>query len=197
MALAILEKPTEDTPLQIPLPAPESIPAWVHAALDRWDTSHATYIGLQVTNAQYPELADVSDMNRKVERAAYSRLRRLATLWQFANYRTFLTSFEMWIMKLELEALEKPYALKRYTHEHVVRDKDGSFYRVTQDTWNHDVNWIAEYIQKRVGAGGYAMGVQQIKYTLKAISHILEVCDELEIHVGHIDNMRQWHHSRI
>jgi hypothetical protein len=201
MALAILPKPTDDTPLQIPLPNPDDLPAWVHAALDRYDTSYATYIGLaalmEASRDKCPEIASVSQRTRRVERMAFHRLRWLAITWQSANYRTFLTSFEMRVMELELEALQKPYAMKLYTHEHIVKEKDGSSYRVTQDDYQHDVEWIAGYIQKQLGAERYVMDIQYIKSTLQTVSNILEVCNALDTPVGYIDNMRQWHQSRI
>lgn len=199
MALAILPKP-DILPeiIQLPLPDPAQIPAWVHAALDRWDTSHATYIGLQVTTRQYAELNEVSPRTRRVERKAFRRLRWLATMWQFANFRTFLTSFEMRLLELELEALQKPYAMKLYVHKYTVQDKDGSYHQVCEDTYQHDVDWIANYIQQRMkNEYHYIVGAQYVKHSLKAVSSILEVCAEMDMPVGYIENMRQHYQAQL
>jgi len=171
--LTIVEKPQPDI-IQIPLPDPATIPAWVHAALDRWETSRATYLGLEVLKMQYPLLQ--SSYENPMERDVFRKLRCLAISWQNVNYRTYITSFEKMLLDLEIKALKNPLSTRR------------------SDTGNYlDMDWILDFIQKELGgygAGkrgkrqvGIAMGKRHILATLDGISAIYMVCETMGIAV--------------
>jgi hypothetical protein len=178
MVLAIIE----DRPEQFSLPDPDTLPAWVHAALDRWDTSHATYMGLHVLKYQNPELEKAHGLER-IENMAFKHLRYLASLWQYANFRTYVTSFEMQVLEAELAALKMPFALKRYVHQTMCRDSNGDPYWIHEETWQHDKAYIINFIQHRLGTYGAIMGRQQIKHTLEKLDAIYTVCEALGVEV--------------
>lgn len=183
-----------EPPQQMPLPDPDELPAWVHAALDKWDTSNATYIGLRVLRENYAALRKPHALEQ-VENMAFSHLRHLATLWQFANFRTYVTSFELQVLEAEKEALQKPFALKRYTYQTMCRDGNGDVYWIDEEHWQHDRKWIVGFIQKRLGRYGAIMGEHQIQNTLNKLDAIYEVCESLEIEVrvyeSHIQPLQQ------
>jgi hypothetical protein len=174
MVLALVPKQTEDTPLQIPLPNPDTIPAWVHAALDRWDTSRATYLGLEVLRQQYPLLQ--SSYDNPMERDVFRKLRVLALSWQSVNYRTYITSFEKMLLDAEIKALRNPLSTRR------------------SDTGNYpDIDWILNFIQNEIGGysggkqrkrqAGIIMGKRHILATLDGISAIYTICETMGVQV--------------
>ena len=161
--LTIVEKPQPDV-IQIPLPDPATIPAWVHMALDRWDTSHATYYGYDILRQIYPELH--SSYDNPLERQVYRKLRVLALCWQRAGYRTYITSFEKQILDAEIKALENPLSSRR-------GDMGIQL----------DMEWILSFIQSRLGSYRVAMGKRHILATLDGISAIYTVCETMGIEV--------------
>ena len=189
MALAIVtvEEQPEETPIQIPLPDPATIPPWIHAALDRWDTSRAVYLGYDVLKQMYSEL---QASESQLERNTLRKLRVLAHLWQYTNYRTYITSFEQQILQAEIKALQHPYALKRAMVEYLERDKHGDWCIVEVEEYRHDVDWIVHFIQKRLGSFGVIMGIQQILRTLDSISSVYTICDNIGIDVEIVLNQR-------
>jgi hypothetical protein len=189
MALAIIPKESSsdnkilsELPIQIPLPDPATIPAWVHAALDRWDTSRATYLGLEVLRQQYPLLQ--SSYDNPMERDVFRKLRVLALSWQRANYRTYITSFEKMLLDAEIKALRNPLSTRR------------------SDTGNYpDIDWILDFIQKEIGGysggkqrkrqAGIIMGKRHILATLDGISAIYTVCDTMGVQVQILSNYNE------
>jgi hypothetical protein len=181
MALALLPKPEPDV-IQLPLPAPESIPAWVHAALDRWDTSRATYLGLEVLRQQYPLLQ--SSYDNPMERDVFRKLRVLALSWQRANYRTYITSFEKMLLDIEIKALRNPLSTRR------------------SDTGNYlDLDWILDFMQKELGGfnagkrgkrhSKIMMGKRHILATLDGISAIYMICETMGLEVKVLSNYQE------
>jgi hypothetical protein len=172
----------EETPQQLPLPDPDALPAWVRAALDSWDTSHATYWGLDILKAIYKELQTPYHLE-KIEQKVFRRLKILARVWQKANFRTYITSFEQQILDAEIEALRKPYSTRLYVYERQVYDGEGDYYRVTEESYQHDTDFIVRHIQRKLGSYGVIMGNHQILHTLHSISAVLDACDKMDIKV--------------
>jgi hypothetical protein len=171
--LAVIPKPETDI-IQLSLPDPVQIPAWVRAALDRWDTKRATYRGLEVLKQQYPELQ--SSYDNPMERDVFRKLRVLAISWQNVNYRTYITSFEKMLLDIEIKALKNPLSTRR------------------SDTGNYlDLDWILDFMQRELGGygsgkrgkrqTGIVMGKRHILATLDGISAIYMVCETMGIEV--------------
>lgn len=174
MALAIVPKPDTELPLQLPLPNPDTIPAWVHAALDRWDTRKVTYLGFEVLKQQYAELQ--SSYDNPMERDVFRKLRILAISWQGVNFRTYITSFEKMLLNAEIKALGQPMSTRR-----------GDLGNQT------DMDFILEFIQKELGGygggkrrkqgTGIVMGKRHILATLDGISAVYMACETLGVDV--------------
>lgn len=185
MALHIIQKPETDPELkivQLPLPNPDTIPAWVHAALDRWDTSRATYLGLEVLKHQYPELQ--SAYENPMERDVFRKLRVLAISWQNVGYRTYITSFEKMLLDIEIKALRNPLSTRR------------------SDTGNYlDLDWILNFMQRELGGysggkqrrrqTGIAMGKRHILATLDGISAVYMCCETMGIEVKIVSSHKE------
>jgi hypothetical protein len=181
---------------QLPLPNPDALPAWVHAALDEWHTSRALFRGLDVLKQQYEDLNKPHHLEQ-IERQAFKRLYWLACIWQSANFRTFITSFEQDLLKAEIDVIHgNPLATRLMRDEYTIANPDGSNHRVIDEYHVLDWPYIIPKIQKRLGSWGVIMGYHQIRAMLETIDAIYYVCDQLELDVQAVSNQKLHHTLR-
>ncbi len=174
MALAIVERPLPEI-IQLPLPNPDELPAWVQMALGRHEIGKSVYIGYNALKELYAVLQQ--SYSSRIETEVFKKLRVQALAWQQANYRTYITAFEKQILDAEIIALEKPYATKRYEYQRQVLSIHGEYEWVTEESWQHDTDWIISFIQKRLGSYGVIMGKHQILQTLTSVSAVYYACE--------------------
>lgn len=174
---------------QLPLPDPEKIPAWVHLQFERYETRNAVFIGYEALKQLYPLLQAAHHLEA-IEREAFKRMRFFAYIWQSANYRTYITAFEKQVLEAEIEALEKPYATRHVRVERRVLVGD-AWRTELVDEYPHDVDWIVQFIQRKLGSFGAIMGKHQILHTLSAIDSVMYACDILGVPVRTVAHRRQ------